>query len=61
VASFKLFDDSPGGQPGETQPNHSGSYTCSNELLSIEFPQYGDVSFLRVEDIVPTLVPTPGN
>ena len=61
VASFKLFDDSPGGLPGETQPNHSGSYTCSNELLSIEFPQYGDVSFLRVEDIVPTLVPTPGN
>lgn len=60
VTSFGLFDGAPGDSGGDGQTNYSGSYTCSNEFLTIEFPQYGDVIFLRTEDVIPTPVPTPG-
>lgn len=60
LATFGLFDRAPGGAGGGPD-SHSGDYTCDKDWLTLEFPQYGDVTFQRVDEIIPTPVPTPGS
>ncbi len=59
-STFGLFDGRPdeSGQDSGTE-SVGGPYTCTNKSLTIGFPTYGDVIFLRVDKIIPTPVPTP--
>jgi hypothetical protein len=59
TVSYGLFDDAPRQGGDDSTPNYRGSYTCDLDDLVIQFPKYGDVTFHRVEDVIPTPVPTP--
>lgn len=60
TVSYGLFDDRPRGAADSGTTAYSGAYTCDLQDLVIEFPSYGSVTFHRVDDIIPTPVPTPG-
>lgn len=61
MGTFGLFDgppDSSGAGGGPT--SHKTGYTCELHTLEFDFPQFGEVTFNRVDEIVPTPIPTPG-
>jgi hypothetical protein len=48
--------DLSGGTPFETAP-----YVCTDETLEITHPDFGAILFHRVDEIIPTPVPTPSS
>ena len=39
----------------------SASYVCGDETLTVDQPDYGELLFDRVDEILPTPIPTPGS
>jgi hypothetical protein len=44
----------------ETNSGGQGEYVCTDDTLTITMQQYGDIKFNRVDELLPTPVPTPG-
>lgn len=63
--TYSFFGDSSSTRTGlpddEAHPKSSvGAYTCTDKTLNITTNDFGDVLFHRVEEILPTPVPTAG-
>ena len=44
---------------GDGPQQASGTYVCDEETLTVDQPDYGELLFDRVDEILPTPIPTP--
>ncbi|MGD8633851.1 MAG: hypothetical protein PVF85_09800, partial [Anaerolineales bacterium] len=59
VSIFGQIAPAPGLTASEDLPSESAQYTCRQKTLSVTIPEYGEVIYNRVDQIIPTPVPTP--
>jgi hypothetical protein len=62
AGTYSFFGNTAAG-PGlgdnvDNSPDTSGTYICNNETLTVTQPEYGEVTFNRVDKVLPTPVPT---
>jgi hypothetical protein len=60
MGTFGLFDGPPRSSADGGPTSHKTGYTCELQTLEMDFPQFGQVTFNRVDEIIPTPIPTAG-
>ena len=61
ASMFGVTGEAPGLENDNAQDSVTWQYQCDEESIQIEDPVYGELLFDRVEEIVPTPVPTAGS
>jgi hypothetical protein len=59
VSVFGQLFSAPGLSASEDLPSESAQYVCKQKTLEVTIPEYGEVIYNRVDQIIPTPVPTP--